>query len=103
MHDDDPRLFEAGGAPDLPASGEQGAVECDGARIWYAAYGSGPPVLLLHGGLGHSGNWGYQVPALIEAGYRVVVIDSRGHGRCTRDERPFRYELMADDVLNVQI
>jgi pimeloyl-ACP methyl ester carboxylesterase len=58
-------------------------------------------VILLHGGLGHSGNWGYQVPALILHGYRVVVIDSRGHGRSTRDGRLYTYELMASDVLAV--
>ncbi|HZO90189.1 MAG TPA: alpha/beta fold hydrolase [Chthonomonadaceae bacterium] len=76
-------------------------MENDGARIWYASYGAGPPVLLLHGGLGHSGNWGYQVPALVHAGYCAVLIDSRGHGRSTRDARPFTYELMASDVLAV--
>jgi pimeloyl-ACP methyl ester carboxylesterase len=36
-------------------------------------------VILLHGGLGHGENWGCQVPALIKAGYRAVLIDSRGH------------------------
>lgn len=76
-------------------------MEHDGARIWYASYGSGPPVLLLHGGLGHGGNWGYQVPTLVRSGYRVVLIDGRGHGRSTRDLRPFSYELMASDVLAV--
>ncbi|HEX5439070.1 MAG TPA: alpha/beta hydrolase [Gemmatimonadaceae bacterium] len=86
------------GAPPLPAPEEQGHVENEGARLWYASYGIGTPVLLLHGGLGHSGNWGYQVPALIRAGYRVVVMDSRGHGRSTRDEQPLRYEVMASDV-----
>jgi pimeloyl-ACP methyl ester carboxylesterase len=58
-------------------------------------------VILLHGGLGHSGNWGYQVPALVASGYQAVLIDSRGHGRSTRDARPFSYELMASDVLAV--
>jgi len=58
-------------------------------------------VILLHGGLGHSGNWGYQVPALVESGYCAVLIDSRGHGRSTRDAQPFTYELMASDVLAV--
>ena len=48
-----------------------------------------------------SGNWGYQVPALVHSGYRVVLIDSRGHGPGTRDARPFSYELMASDVLAV--
>ena len=97
-YDDDLIRFEADGAAPLPATHDQGYVEHDGARIWYAAYGSGPPVILLHGGLGHSGNWGYQVPALVSSGYRAVVIDSRGHGRSTRDARPFTYELMASDV-----
>jgi pimeloyl-ACP methyl ester carboxylesterase len=97
-YDDDLIQFEADGAAPLPDTNDQGHIEHNGARIWYAAYGSGPPVILLHGGLGHSGNWGYQVPALVSSGHRAVVIDSRGHGRSTRDARPFSYELMASDV-----
>jgi pimeloyl-ACP methyl ester carboxylesterase len=97
-NDDDLSKFEADGAAPLPVTPDQGYVDHDGARIWYAIYGAGSPVLLLHGGLGHSGNWGYQVPALIRSGYRTVLIDSRGHGRSTRDARPFTYELMASDV-----
>ncbi|MCB0124884.1 MAG: alpha/beta hydrolase [Caldilineaceae bacterium] len=93
--------FEAEGAAPLPVAKVEGNAEHDGARLWYATYGSGFPVILLHGGLGHSGNWGYQVPALVDAGYQVVLIDSRGHGRSTRDERPFRYDLMASDVAAV--
>jgi pimeloyl-ACP methyl ester carboxylesterase len=101
MHDDDLSRFESDGAAALPATADRGYIEHDGARIWYAAYGSGPPVILLHGGLGHSGNWGYQVPALVANGYRAVVIDSRGHGRSTRDARPFSYDLMASDLVAV--
>jgi pimeloyl-ACP methyl ester carboxylesterase len=93
--------FEEDGAAPLPVTDDQGYIEHDGARIWYSAYGSGLPVILLHGGLGHSGNWGYQVPALVRNGYRAIVIDSRGHGRSTRDARPFTYDRMASDVLAV--
>jgi pimeloyl-ACP methyl ester carboxylesterase len=100
-HDDELRQFEATGATALPVTDNVGYIENDGARIWYSSYGIGPPVILLHGGLGHSGNWGYQVPALITNGYRVVLIDSRGHGRSTRDGRPYSYERMASDVLAV--
>lgn len=99
--DDELIRFEAEGAEPLPDTNIQGFVEHKGARIWYAAYGLGSPVILLHGGLGNSGNWGYQVPALVENGYRAIVIDSRGHGRSTRDEQPYSYELMASDVLAV--
>ena len=101
FRDDDLIQFEAHGAPPLPETDEEGYVEHEGARIWYATYGQGAPAILLHGGLGHSGNWGYQLPALVREGYRVVAIDSRGHGRSTRDERPYTYELMASDVLAV--
>ena len=100
-YDDDLSRFAADGAAPLPVTDDQGHVEHDSALIWYAAYGAGQPVILLHGGLGHSGNWGYQVPALVKAGYRAIVIDSRGHGRSTRDARPFSYELMATDVAAV--
>ncbi|HTJ93356.1 MAG TPA: alpha/beta hydrolase [Pararobbsia sp.] len=101
-NDDDDELlrFEATGIA-LPPADEQGFVEHDAARIWYACFGSGTPVILLHGGLGHSGNWGKQIGALVDAGYRVVTIDSRGHGRSTRDARPYRYELMAADAIAV--
>jgi pimeloyl-ACP methyl ester carboxylesterase len=99
--DDDLTHFAAEGPPALPPADDEGHVEHDGARIWHASYGAGPPVILLHGGLGHSGNWSWQLPALLRAGYRVTLIDNRGHGRSTRDDRPLSYELMASDVLAV--
>jgi pimeloyl-ACP methyl ester carboxylesterase len=37
----------------------------------------------------------------LEKHYRVVVMDSRGHGRSTRDTRPYSYDLMSTDVLQV--
>ncbi len=101
MNDDELINFEAEGLDLPPTPHEQGYLGHGGALIWYAAYGIGKPVILLHGGLGHSGNWGNQVPALVEAGYRAVVIDSRGHGRSTRDDRLYSYEMMATDVLAV--
>lgn len=99
--DDDLRKFETEGAAPLPVPNQQGYVDNEGARIWYSTYGFGTPVVLLHGGLGHGGNWGYQVPDLIRNGYQAVLIDSRGHGRSSRDGRPYSYELMASDVLAV--
>lgn len=101
FQDDDLASFAKSGARPLPAAAVEGHVERDGAHLWYATYGTGTPVILLHGGLGLSGNWGYQVPALTKSGHRVILIDSRGHGRSTRDARPYAYELMALDVLAV--
>ncbi|WP_315766977.1 MULTISPECIES: alpha/beta hydrolase [unclassified Bradyrhizobium] len=101
FRDDELRHFEEHGDAPLAAPDASGDIDHDGARIHFAAYGSGEPVVLLHGGLGHGGNWGYQVPPLIAAGRRVILVDSRGHGRSTRDSRPYTYELMSSDVLAV--
>ncbi|TAJ39874.1 MAG: alpha/beta hydrolase [Reyranella sp.] len=86
--------------PTLPKAEESGLAPVNGIRIWYATFGKGDPVVLLHGGLANANYWGHQVPALAER-YRVIVMDSRGHGRSTRDERPYGYELMASDVLGL--
>jgi pimeloyl-ACP methyl ester carboxylesterase len=101
MHDEELIRFEEFGALPLPKTDNKGYLEHDGAIIWYAVYGKGKPVVLLHGGLGNSGNWGFQVPALLAEGYQVILIDSRGHGRSTRDQRPFTYKRMAADVLEI--
>lgn len=99
--DDDLTKFAATGPVALPAVAAGGYVETAGARIWYSACGQGPAVVLLHGGMGNSSNWGFQVPALNEAGYRAVLIDSRGQGRSSNDGRPFSYSQLADDTLAV--
>jgi len=84
--------------PTLPAAKASGYAPVNGIKIWYAEFGEGAPVILLHGGLANSNYWGNQVPALAEH-YRVIVMDSRGHGRSTRDDKPYGYDLMASDVI----
>jgi pimeloyl-ACP methyl ester carboxylesterase len=87
--------------PSLPPDPVQsGYAPVNGVKIWYAVYGSGKPVLFLHGGLGNSNYWGNQVPELAKQ-YEVIVLDSRGHGRSTRDADPYGYDLMSSDVLAV--
>ena len=92
---------QSNGAAPLPAPDIEGHVGFEGARIWYAAFGSGPPVIMLHGALGNGDDWGNQVPALVEAGRRVILIDNRGRGRSTRGILPLTYELMASEVVAV--
>jgi pimeloyl-ACP methyl ester carboxylesterase len=57
-------------------------------------------VVFLHGGLANASYWGLQVAAVARQ-HRVIVLDTRGHGRSTRDDQPFRYDLLADDVVAV--
>jgi len=75
-----------------------GHAKLNGIALFYAEIGQGSPVVVLHGGLANSDYLGNQVLAL--AGHhRVVVVDSRGHGRSTRNDQPFGYDLMTDDVV----
>jgi pimeloyl-ACP methyl ester carboxylesterase len=75
-----------------------GELAVNGIKIHYAIYGQGSPVIFLHGGLANTDYWGNQVPA-VAAHHTVILMDSRGHGRSTRDARPYGYDLMADDVV----
>jgi pimeloyl-ACP methyl ester carboxylesterase len=95
-----PRWLTCPLPPAMPEPASHGTVAVDGAEIYYAVFGKGAPVILLHGGLGNSDHWSNQVPALAEH-YEVIAIDSRGQGRSTRTRAPVTYEKMANDVLAV--
>lgn len=84
--------------PTRPSAAQEGRASVNGIELYYAVYGKGSPVILLHGGLGNSDYWGNLIPALADR-YQVIVMDSRGHGRSTRDAQPYGYDLMASDVL----
>ncbi len=84
----------------MPAAKESGYAPVNGIQMYYAVYGAGAPLILLHGGLGNADYWGNQVPAFAEH-YQVIVADSRGHGRSTRTDQPYSYQLMASDVLTL--
>jgi pimeloyl-ACP methyl ester carboxylesterase len=93
-----PRWMTLPPTPTLPHPPHTGFAPINGIKVWYAEYGYGQPVILLHGGLANADYWGLQVRAL-EPHYRVIVMDSRGHGRSSRTAAPLGYDLMASDVL----
>lgn len=82
----------------MPEPASTGMAPVNGIEMYYATYGAGDPVLLIHGGLGYADIWGAQVADLM-ADHLVIVADSRGHGRSTRTEEPFGYDLMASDYV----
>jgi pimeloyl-ACP methyl ester carboxylesterase len=82
------------------ATHRSGQAKVNGISIHYVMYGHGSPVIFLHGGLANTDYWGNQVPA-VAAHHTVILMDSRGHGRSTRDARPYGYDLMADDVVGL--
>ena len=84
--------------PPMPAPVTSGYAPVNGIDMYYAVFGSGDPVLLIHGGLGHADIWANQVADLAKD-HQVIVADSRGHGRSTRTAEPYGYDLMASDYL----
>lgn len=66
--------------------------------IYYEDQGKGQTVLLIHGWPLSSAMWEYQVPVLVNAGYRVVTYDRRGFGRSSRPYSGYDYVTMAQDL-----
>ena len=67
-------------------------------RHWTAGPESGPVVVLSHGATGDHGMFEFQVPALVDAGYRVVTWDIRGHGE-SKPIGEFSIPVVADDLV----
>ncbi|TPK82659.1 alpha/beta fold hydrolase [Mesorhizobium sp. B2-4-12] len=82
----------------MPKAEQSGYAPVNGIQMYYAVFGTGDPVLLIHGGLGHADVWANQVATLSKT-HKVIVADSRGHGRSTRTDEPYGYDLMASDYL----
>ena len=71
--------------PAMPKPAESGMAPVNDIKMYYAVYGEGEPVLLIHGGLGHADVWGFQVPALAED-HKVIV----GRQPRPRPQHPLR-------------
>lgn len=60
--------------------------------------GAGRPVVLIHGWPLSGASWSEQVPALLDAGYRVVTYDRRGFGESDKPESGYDYDTLAADL-----
>jgi pimeloyl-ACP methyl ester carboxylesterase len=72
-------------------------IELNGAALYYQEYGDGAPLVLVHGGLVSSAEWG-PVARQLTDGFRVITPDSRGHGRSTNPSGELSYRGIADDL-----
>lgn len=73
-------------------------AELGTVRMWYEEWGTGKPLVLLHGGAVDSRFFAPNVARLAER-FRVVTPDARGHGRTPDVEGPFTHELLAQDLV----
>jgi pimeloyl-ACP methyl ester carboxylesterase len=92
------RWAELPAFPSMPVAKTSGMAEVNDIKMYYAEYGKGDPILFIHGGLGNAEVWGHQV-ADFAKDHLVIVADSRGHGRSTRSQQPFGYDLMTSDYV----
>ncbi len=87
--------------PETPVKSSEpasGTAPTNDVELYYEIHGEGTPLILLHGGLGHSGHWTNQLSVLSEH-YKVITVDSRGHGRSTFTEQQISFALMASDIV----
>ena len=75
-----------------------GMAPANDVELYYQIHGEGTPLVLLHGGLGHGGHWKNQLSDLSD-NYKVITVDSRGHGRSTMSEQQISFALMASDIV----
>src|SRR3954454_13562330 len=67
-------------------------------ELYYEDHGNGKPIVLIHGWPLSGRSWEYQVPALVEAGRRVITYDRRGFGNSSQPWRGYDYDTLARDL-----
>lgn len=67
-------------------------------QLYYEDHGSGKPVVLIHGWPLSGRSWEKQVPALLEAGYRVITYDRRGFGESSKPAAGYDCDTLASDL-----
>ncbi|MEO6458346.1 MAG: alpha/beta hydrolase [Chloroflexia bacterium] len=81
-----------------PMDNQQGRyIQANGLNIHYEEYGKGEPLILLHGGTATLQSWQEHIPQFAEH-FRVIALDSRGHGKTNNPDGELIYSKMADDV-----
>jgi non-heme chloroperoxidase len=73
----------------------------DNTQLYCKDWGSGRPVILLHGWPLSSDSWDDQAMGLAEAGYRTIAYDRRGFGRSSQPWSGYDYDTLSDDLAAV--
>lgn len=73
----------------------------DGTDIYVKDWGTGRPVVLIHGWPLSSDMWDAQAMALADAGFRVIAYDRRGFGRSGQPWDGYDYDTLTDDLADV--
>ena len=66
--------------------------------LYYEDHGSGKPVVLIHGYPLSGASWEKQLPALLDAGNRVITYDRRGFGKSSQPTTGYNYDTFTEDL-----
>ena len=88
------------GSTPMTTPTKSGYVPVNGGKVYYATYGQGAPLVLLHGGLMTIETFGPVLPLLAET-REVIAVEAQGHGRTGPLDRPMSFDNMAADVAEV--
>jgi len=79
----------------------QGLVHLKDSKVYYEIYGTGKPIVLLHGAfMTISTNWSQLIPELSK-NRKVIAIELQGHGHSPYSDRKFDHAILAADVAKV--
>ncbi len=70
----------------------------DGNELFFNDWGTGLPVILIHGWPLSSAMWEHQASFLVNNGYRVITYDRRGFGKSSQPFNGYNYDTLADDL-----
>jgi non-heme chloroperoxidase len=73
----------------------------DGTELFYSIWGTGSPVLLIHGGNIGSDIWEFLVPTLAEQGNRCIIYDQRGFARSDCPGGNYSFDTLASDLADL--
>lgn len=93
-------MAEAAHSADVTQSNEGQHITVNNLHFYYEVYGTGRPLVMLHGGLGSIGEFG-RLPSLLGRQRQVIAIELHGHGRTSMPGHALSYKAMADDVAGV--
>lgn len=76
----------------------QGLISLKDNKVYYEIYGTGKPIILLHGAfMTINSNWSQLIPELAKT-RKVIAIELQGHGHSPYSDRKFDHAILADDV-----
>jgi len=81
-----------------PIPSKTGYADVNGLHMYYEIYGTGRPLVLLHGGFGSTSMFAPIMSSLSEK-RQVIAVDMQAHGRTADIDRPMSFEAMSDDVV----